>query len=40
MTTDAITKVSIVDPIWKDRIERVLKHVCRTIDVRRRCDIV
>lgn len=29
-----------VDPIWKDRIERALKHVSRTIDLRQRDDVV
>ncbi|CAF5151472.1 unnamed protein product, partial [Rotaria magnacalcarata] len=29
-----------VDSIWKDRIERALKHVCRAIDLRQRRDIV
>lgn len=31
---------SLVDPIWKDRIERTLKHICRTIDLRQRRDAV
>ncbi|CAF1608651.1 unnamed protein product [Rotaria magnacalcarata] len=29
---------SMVDSIWKDRIERALKHVCRTVDLRQRDD--
>ncbi|CAF4571337.1 unnamed protein product, partial [Rotaria magnacalcarata] len=28
----------MVDSIWKDRIERALKHVCRTVDLRQRDD--
>ncbi|CAF2824231.1 unnamed protein product [Rotaria sp. Silwood2] len=40
MTTDAVNNISIVDSIWKDRIERALKHICRTIDIRQRHDIV
>ncbi len=40
MTTGAVKTNSIVDPIWKDRIERALKHICRTIDLRQRRDAV
>ena len=38
MTTCAVDDSSLVDPIWKDRIERTLKHVCRAIDLRQRRD--
>lgn len=40
MTTAAVDHSSIGDSIWKDRIERALKYVCRTIDARQRCDAV
>ncbi len=30
----------MVDSIWKDRIERALKYICRTIDLRQRSDAV
>ena len=30
----------VVDPIWKDRIDRALKYVSRTIDQRQRRDAV
>ena len=40
MTTAAVDYDSIVDSIWKDRIERALKYVCRTIDLKQRCDAV
>ena len=41
MTTGAaVHNNSIVDSIWKDRIERALKHICRTIDIRQRRDAV
>jgi hypothetical protein len=38
MTTTVVNNNSIVDSVWKDRIERALKYVCRTIDSRQRCD--
>ncbi|CAF5105915.1 unnamed protein product, partial [Rotaria sp. Silwood1] len=31
---------NIVDSIWKDRIERALKYICRTIDLKQRDDAV
>ncbi len=40
MTTTAVNINSIVDSIWKDRIERALKYISRTIDLRQRCDAV
>jgi hypothetical protein len=40
MTTGAGNNHSVVNSIWKDRIERALKHICRTIDLRQRHDIV
>ncbi len=40
MTSGAVNKNSIVDSIWKDRIERALKYVSRTIDLRQRSDAV
>jgi hypothetical protein len=40
MTTGAVNTNSIVDPVWKDRIDRAFKHICRTIDIRQRRDIV
>jgi hypothetical protein len=39
-TTTTINNNSIIDSIWKDRIERALKYVCRTIDLRQKCDAV
>jgi hypothetical protein len=39
MTTDATQSNGIVNPVWKDRIERALKHICRAIDIRQRRDI-
>jgi hypothetical protein len=38
MTTIAVNNNSIVNSIWKDRIERALKHICRTIDLRQKRD--
>jgi len=39
---DSIEQINMstatVDPIWKDRIERALKSVSRTIDLRQRAD--
>jgi hypothetical protein len=40
MATSAVDNNSIVDPIWKDRIERAFKHICRIIDLRQRRDAV
>ncbi|CAF0977931.1 unnamed protein product [Rotaria sp. Silwood1] len=40
MTTGAVNSHTTVDSIWKDRIERALKHICRTIDIRQRRDAV
>ncbi|CAF1095473.1 unnamed protein product [Rotaria sordida] len=40
MATSGVNNHSIVDSIWKDRIERALKHICRTIDIRLRRDAV
>ncbi|UJR28086.1 hypothetical protein I4U23_009342 [Adineta vaga] len=40
MSTAVVDYDSIVDSIWKDRIERALKYVCRAIDLRQRCDAV
>ncbi len=40
MTTAVVNQNSMVDSIWKDRIERGLKYVCRAIDLRQRCDAV
>ncbi len=40
MTSGAVNKNSIVDSIWKDRIERALKHICRTIDLLQRRNAV
>ncbi|CAF0794010.1 unnamed protein product [Rotaria sordida] len=38
MTTSANS--SIVDSVWKDRIERALKYVCRMIDLKQKDDAV
>ena len=38
MTTAVVSHNSVVDSLWKDRIERGLKYVCRSIDSRQRCD--
>lgn len=40
MMTEVVDNNNLVDPIWKDRIERAFKHICRTIDLRQRRDIV
>ncbi|CAF3771165.1 unnamed protein product [Rotaria socialis] len=40
MMTGAVINHGKVDSIWKDRIERALKHICRAIDLRQRRDIV
>lgn len=40
MTTITVNNNGIVDSVWKDRIDRALKHVCRTIDLRQRNDAV
>ena len=37
-TTAAADSDSIVDSIWKDRIERALKYVSRAIDLKQRSD--
>lgn len=36
--TDAVKTHSTIDPIWKDRAERALKHICRTIHAKQRRD--
>lgn len=40
MTTSTVNNNSIIDPVWKDRIDRAYKHICRTIDLRQRRDAV
>lgn len=40
-TTSAVVNIdSIVDPIWRDRIERALKQISRAIDQRQKRDAV
>ncbi len=38
--TTTVNNNSVVDSIWKDRIERAFKYISRTIDLRQRCDAV
>ncbi|CAF1343537.1 unnamed protein product [Adineta steineri] len=38
--TDVGNEKSIVEPIWKERIDRAFKHISRTIDLRQRRDVV
>ncbi|CAF0723810.1 unnamed protein product [Adineta ricciae] len=38
--TDVVKTHSMIDPIWKDRAERALKHICRTIDIKQRRDAI
>ena len=38
MATYPSSHTSVVDSVWKERIERALKQICRTIDIRQRRD--
>jgi hypothetical protein len=38
MAAHTLDSNSTIMSIWKERIERALKHICRTIEIRQRRD--